>query len=165
MATAVWSDLKSALCQLIEVDYDAVEAYRAATDRLRDAAAKATLTAFMADHGRHISEVGAELSAMGGEPPRGPDIRRVLAQGKVVIAGLFGDQAVLRAMKANEDDTNTAYERAAARSDLTPTLESLLRRNLDDERRHRVWIANRLKSRPEETSRGVPPRGMPPSAW
>jgi hypothetical protein len=58
--------------------------------------------------------------------------------------------AVLRAMKSNEDDTNTAYERAAARSDLTLELQALLRRSLDDERRHRAWIVNALRVWPTE---------------
>jgi len=152
MATTVglYGNLTSVLHELIELDYDAVEAYRAAIDRLTDATAKAALTEFMADHRRHINELGVRLSAMGSEPPRGPDAKRILTQGKVVIAGLFGDQAVLRAMKSNEDDTNTAYERVAARSDLTLELQALLRRNLDDERRHRAWIVNALRTWPTE---------------
>jgi hypothetical protein len=44
----------------------------------------------------------------------------------------------LEPLKANEDDTNTAYERAVevARGNAA---EQVLRGGLDDERRHRNW--------------------------
>jgi hypothetical protein len=56
-----------------------------------------------------------------------------------------GDRAILRAMKTNEDDTNTAYERATGRADLTPTIRDVLTRALADERRHRQYIEQRLE--------------------
>jgi rubrerythrin len=148
MATMVGQhgDLNTVLRQLVSLDYDAVEAYRAAIDRLSDTEAKAALSGFMKDHERHIEEVGALIRTRGGDPPKGPDAKRILTQGKVVIAGLFGDRPILMAMKTNEDDTNTAYDRAASRADLTPEAQLLLRRNLDDERRHRAWIEQRLAS-------------------
>jgi uncharacterized protein (TIGR02284 family) len=148
MATMVGlhGDLASVLHQLIELDYDAVSAYEAAIERLKDADAKTALTGFKQDHERHVQEVGAQLRAMGGNPPRGPDVKRVLTEGKVVIAGLMGDRAILIAMKTNEDDTNRAYERATSRADLSPELRLLLARNLDDERRHRIWIEQHHRS-------------------
>jgi uncharacterized protein (TIGR02284 family) len=146
MATMVGlhGDVKSILHQLIELDYDAAEAYQAAIDRLKDTDAKLALAGFKRDHERHVQEVGAQLEAMGGEPPRGPDLKRVLTEGKVVIAGMMGDRAILIAMKSNEDDTNTAYERVTSRNDLSPELLLLLRKNLEDERRHRSWIEQRV---------------------
>ena len=55
-------------------------------------------------------------------------VTTVLTKGKVVLGGLIGDNAVLQAMKTNEDDTNTAYERA-----------------LGDERRHRDWMVETIR--------------------
>jgi uncharacterized protein (TIGR02284 family) len=147
MATMVGkqADVKDLLYQLVELDYDAVAAYDAAIARLKDGEAKSELEGFKRDHERHVQEVGDQLRLLGSEPPTGPDVKRVLTQGKVVIAGLMGDRAVLMAMKTNEDDTNTAYERATARADLAPELRALLQRNLEDERRHRGSIERRLQ--------------------
>ena len=80
MATMVGaqSDLKSVLYQLVALDYDAVDAYQAAIDRLKDAESKSALTGFKRDHERHVQEVGAALRALGGDPPHGPDAKRVL---------------------------------------------------------------------------------------
>jgi rubrerythrin len=143
-------DLKSVLHQIIELDYDAVAAYDAAIQRLKDTEAKAALTGFKSDHERHVREVGEELRTLGGDPPRGPDVKRVLTEGKVVIAGLIGDKAILSAMKTNEDDTNTGYERVTSRTDLTPQLQTLLHGNLEDERRHKAWIEQRIRSMSSE---------------
>ena len=49
---------------------------------------------------------------MGRTPPKEGDMKALLTKGKVVIAGLMGDEAILQAMRTNEADTNTAYERA-----------------------------------------------------
>jgi uncharacterized protein (TIGR02284 family) len=150
MATFVGmrGDVKTILFELIELEFDAVAAYDAAVTRLKDGEAKAALVGFRDDHERHVKEVGEQLQLLGGEPPKGPDAKRVLTEGKVVIAGLIGDRAILRAMKTNEDDTNKAYDRMTARQDLNADLLALMKRNLEDERRHRAWIEDRLKGKP-----------------
>ena len=57
----------------------------------------------------------------------------------------MGDKAILIAMKTNEDDTNTAYERATQHKDMTAEMKRVLNSNLSDERRHRTWIEQTLK--------------------
>ena len=47
-------------------------------------------------------------------------------------------------MKSNEDATNAAYEKATREPTITIRLRGLLERNLNDERRHRAWIEQRL---------------------
>ncbi len=61
-----------------------------------------------------------------------------------MLGGLVGDRVVLAAMKTNEDDTNTAYERAVAHPAVTPDVLTVLEQNLSDERRHRDWIEKRI---------------------
>jgi len=139
-------DLNSLLEQLIELDYDAVEAYDAAIERLAGAPLRETMGGFRKDHLRHIEELSAILRQSGREPPSGPDAKRLLASGKVVIAGLIGDRAILMAMKTNEDDTNTAYERAAGNTVVPAGVKQILQRGLADERRHRAWIEQQVDS-------------------
>jgi uncharacterized protein (TIGR02284 family) len=146
MATMVGTqkNLVDALDALLELDYDAIEAYKAAIDRVDDADDKAHLRTFLADHQRHVSELRPIITRLGGSPSEGPDVKQWLTKGKVVIMALAGDKAVMMAMKTNEDDTNAAYERVTARDDLTPDIRTVLERNLGDERRHREWIEARL---------------------
>jgi uncharacterized protein (TIGR02284 family) len=137
-------DLPSLLDALLELDFDAIEAYRAAIARLGDSDDRAQLATFMADHERHTRDLRPLVVALGKQPSTGADIKQLLTKGKVIIASLVGDKAILMAMKTNEDDTNTAYERAMARDDLTPDVRVVIERNLGDERKHRAWIEARL---------------------
>jgi rubrerythrin len=143
--TGLQTDLVKLLKSIIELDYDAIEAYEAAIERIENGSDKAQLSMFMADHRRHVSDLSLIMKEMGEEPPTGPDIKRVLTKGKVVLGSLIGDKAILVAMRTNEADTNTAYERAMARDDLTPHLRAVFEMNLLDERRHRNWIEERLR--------------------
>jgi uncharacterized protein (TIGR02284 family) len=147
MATTVGTEstLEDLLKDLIMLDYDAADAYQAATDRLENVRFK-QLTQFKGDHLRHIDELGQILSGMGRTVPKEGDMKSILAKGKVVIAGLIGDRAILEAMRTNEADTNTAYERAVNHDDVSSTARSVLQHGLQDERRHCEWILETQKT-------------------
>lgn len=150
MATTVGTqtDLNELLESLIELDFDAAEAYEAAIDRLDDPERKRKLGEFRADHLRHTNELGKILQDSGRTPPSGGDFKRMLTKGKVVMAALAGDKAILKAMKTNEDDTNTAYERAVNNDIVPAQVRDTLRGGLADERRHRDWIVSEIAKMP-----------------
>jgi uncharacterized protein (TIGR02284 family) len=147
MATQIGSekDIVSLLNDLTALDYDAIEAYEAAIARLGDQRDKDQLRLFMGDHQRHTVDLADYVSKYGSKPVTKGDFKRVLTKGKVVLAALAGDKAVLEAMKSNEDDTNAAYERAGARQGLPASIRETLNRSLADERRHRAWIEQRIQ--------------------
>jgi bacterioferritin (cytochrome b1) len=134
--------LESLLEDLVQLDYDAAAAYEAAINRLQEA----RLREFKGDHLRHIAELGDILVEMGRTPPKEGDMKGLLTRGKVVIGGLMGDKAILRAMRTNEADTNIAYERAVAFHGLSTDTRDVLERGLADERRHCEWILEQLKT-------------------
>lgn len=130
---------------LMALDYDAIEAYQAAIDRLQETSYRAEMAAFMSDHQRHVRELEPVIRSMGGNPPTGPDSTKgLMAKGKVFMANLAGDEAILKAMQTNEDDTNTAYERALERA--PAEAQDILMRGRADERRHRDWIVSTLEA-------------------
>jgi uncharacterized protein (TIGR02284 family) len=129
---------------LLDVERDAIEAYRAAAQRLAEPRDRARIVGFMEDHLRHVEELSALVRGASGEPARRGDVKQILARGKVVILSLLGDRLVLEAMKANESDVLTAYEGAIERADLPDNIRAVLRRNLAGERRHVDWIVDRL---------------------
>lgn len=143
------------LNDLIELDFDAIEAYTAAVARLKNPDYRYQLEAFCGDHERHTRNLSVLVRRMGGEPAKGPDAMRLLTKGKVVIGALVGDYAILLAMRANEEVTNKRYEVAlAADGNLDAETRSTLESNLADERRHREWIAQQLKNEEREGSEG-----------
>ena len=148
MATTVGTEttLESLLEDLVQLDFDAADAYEAAINRLQEARFRDRLREFKGDHLRHIDEISDILKKMGRTPPNQGDMKSYLTQGKVVMGGLLGDRAILQAMKTNEADTNTAYERAVNFKGLSTDTLDVLQRGLADERRHCEWILQELKT-------------------
>lgn len=142
--TGTETTLIGLLNDLIQLDFDAIEAYKAAIGRVDNLSDRSQLASFLEDHQRHIQDLTPLVLELRGEPAQEGDIKQVLTKGKVVIGGLLGDRMVLEAMKTNEGDTNTAYERAASRTDVPAHMRAVLAKNLADERRHRDWIVQRL---------------------
>jgi uncharacterized protein (TIGR02284 family) len=140
------STLESLLEDLVQLDYDAADAYEAAINRLQESRFRTRLHEFRGDHLRHVDEISEILRRMGRTPPQQGDMKSYLTQGKVVLGGLMGDKAILQAMRTNEADTNTAYERAVAFNGLDAVTGQVLQRGLEDERRHREWILAELKT-------------------
>ncbi len=56
-----------------------------------------------------------------------------------MIAELGGDDAILKAMKMNEEVTNKSYEEMVDEP-FPVTIKLILQNGLADERRHRAWL-------------------------
>ena len=143
------ADLVKALNNIIELDFDAIEAYRKAIESIdNDDTARSKLGAFLQDHERHTRNLAPFVQQLGGTPATEADYKAILTKGKVAMAKIMGDRAVLMAMKTNEDETNMAYEQVNQRDDIDgiPGLRDTLRQNLADERRHREWIETRIRA-------------------
>lgn len=141
-------DFHKMLSKLIALDFDAMQAYQAAIQRIESAPTRKVLTEFMADHARHSQDLGRILVEAGKSSPPNGDLRRLWTKGRVVVAGFAGDQAILQALKQHEDHTNLAYERAADHPEIPDSLRDALRQALDDERRHRAWFERQLAGSP-----------------
>ena len=141
------SDLVDMLNNLIQLDYDAIDAYDAAIDRLDSAEYKARLKEFREDHARHTRDVGAVVTELGGKAAKQGGAKSMLTRGKVMMADPMGDTAILQAMKSNEDDTNPAYERAVKAAEGASAAATVLRAGLEDERRYRTWIEQAIAGR------------------
>jgi uncharacterized protein (TIGR02284 family) len=144
------SQLIEHLNRLIELDLDAIEAYEAAIARLNDPSDKAQLERFREDHRRHTAELSSAVEEVGGTAATRPDFKRVLTKGKVVVAGLVGDRAVLTAMKSNEETTTKTYDKATREAGVPIRVKTLLERNFADEQKHLAWIEQRLAQNTSE---------------
>jgi rubrerythrin len=149
MATMVGTQksFTQAIKELVELDYDALEAYESAINNLENPEYKKKFEEFKLDHQRHITELSAFLSRCNETAPGGPDnMKKVLVKGKVELASLFGDQNILSAMLSNEEDTNTAYERINARigESADKEIAKIIADGLADERKHKDWIQSNI---------------------
>jgi rubrerythrin len=143
------SGLVLSLNHLIVTDYDAIEAYEAAIERVTGDEDRRTLRSFLADHQRHIEKLSELVRQEGDAPADHADLKRLLTKGKVVVGGLMGEEAVFRAMLSNEALTNDVYEHFGLPRELPSSTRLLLAHCLDDERRHREWLERRLTMTPK----------------
>lgn len=135
------SNFEEALKDLIELEFDAKEAYETAIQKLENQEYKTILTSFMKDHIQHINEITDLLKKNNIVAPKGPDFsKKLLAKGKVILGSLIGDNSILMAMRSNEIDTNTAYERLTIHDNIWPSARDILDRALKDEHRHKKWF-------------------------
>jgi rubrerythrin len=128
---------------LVQLDKAAIEAYSAAIERIENVEYKQQLTSFREDHVEHTRALGTWLRAHQEDAPQSGGLKETLTTGKVALAGLMGDKQILMAMKTNEDDTNTAYERAVNHRE-AGGIRATFEKNLGDERRHRSWMESVL---------------------
>ena len=142
MATTVGTEktIEDLVRNLILLERDAIAAYETTIERLSDAEAKRQIGEFLQDHHRHLSELDTIAGTLAIESPREGDAKQYLTTGKVALAGTMGDGAILKAMKTNEDDTVSAYERASRHEDAIPESRAVFERAHQDELRHRAWM-------------------------
>tara|TARA_B100002049_G_C16063196_1_gene369091 strand:+ start:1250 stop:1717 length:468 start_codon:yes stop_codon:yes gene_type:complete len=130
------------LKELCHLDFDAVAAYEASLDRIKDDSLKGKIREFYNDHVEHIKSLIELLIQNEEDKVTGTDVKKLLTKGKVVIAGLINDEAILKAMDINEKVTTEAYEKALKHDDLTANERSVLEAHWEDEKRHKEWFSN-----------------------
>lgn len=142
MATTVGneSNISGLVTDLIYLERDAIAAYESTIEKLSDRALSEQVQHFLADHNQHLAVLNEMARELGTDAPREGDMKEMLTTGKIALANLMGDAAILKAMKTNEDDTVTAYERAARHGDAVPKSRAFFEKALADEQRHRDWM-------------------------
>ena len=127
---------------LLLLEHDAIAAYQTTIDRLESVTYKRKIAEFKTDHDRHVQELTQLAVSLGATPHREGDAKQMLTTGKVALASMLGDGAILTAMRSNEEDTVTAYERASRHEQATPEARRIFERAHADELRHREWMSN-----------------------
>lgn len=125
---------------LLYLEHDAIAAYDSCIERLDDQTLSAKISEFKQDHLQHVEVLNEMARELGIDAPVEGDMKQMLTTGKVALADLMGDKAVLKAMKTNEDDTVTAYERASGHEDAIPKSKAFVTKAHEDELRHRAWM-------------------------
>ncbi|SDG36984.1 DUF2383 domain-containing protein [Sulfitobacter delicatus] len=125
---------------LLILEHDAIAAYDTTIERLDSAEYRQQIESFRRDHEAHVQELGRIADSLGVEKPMEGDMKQWLTTGKVALADIAGDDAILKAMKSNEDDTVAAYQQALDNAVADAELRPVIEQGLADERRHRSWM-------------------------
>ncbi len=135
------TDMASLIENFILLEHDAIAAYDATIERLSNPEYKAQIAEFRNDHLRHLDDLTQLAARYGANVPTEGDMKEILTTGKIKLANLTGDDAViLQAMSSNETDTITAYSNGCENSVVPPEERMIFERGLADERRHKEWM-------------------------
>ena len=132
------------LKDLVSLDYAAIEGYEAAIKGIKNEKYKNVLEGFKNDHERHINAISHFLKKKGYNCPTGPGMKKLLIQGKVILATFAGDIAILKATRGNEVMMNEAYEKINTYNDVPSDIQKILREGYQDENNHLLWIEEEL---------------------
>lgn len=154
------SDLEAnvrTLNDLIQLDYDAVQAYEQAIERVDadDVDVRVDLDSFRQDHERHISDLQNAVRVLGGQP-KDPsrDLKGLLLEGLTALRSATGTLGALKAMRMNEKVTNKSYSKAADIR-LPFAAREVVARNFDDERRHLSVIKAHIARLDEDAAQEI----------
>jgi uncharacterized protein (TIGR02284 family) len=136
------SDVIEVFNDLIQLDRDAIVAYDRAIEACEHAPIRERLASFRDDHARHVVDLSAHVTSLGGIAARTRDLKGKLIEGFTAVTSM-GDQSALLAMRGNEELTNRQYQ-AALDESLTSEARAIVERNYADEQRHLAWIKDAL---------------------
>lgn len=141
-------EIAKKLSSLVQLDIDAVYAYKEAIEKIDEPQVREHLTMYRQDHERHISELSVEIRRFGETPPEfSLDFKGYLIKGFTSLRSATGTKGALKAMHTNEKLTNKEYE-AAKYWDLPPDLKQMIALAREDERRHLEYIERALEEKP-----------------
>jgi rubrerythrin len=140
------SNFGKQLVALAQLDVDAVRAYTQAIEKIDVDEIRGRLEHFRRDHERHIQDLTPHIEALGEQPPaHTPDVKGVLIEGMTALRSITGTEGALKAMRMNEQLTNSRYE-AALQSEMPSEVRAVVEKNREDERRHLQYIDHCLKN-------------------
>jgi len=134
------SSIEKLVTNLIYLERDAIAAYESTIERLDDKTLSSQVESFRQDHLQHLDVLNEMARELAIDAPTEGDMKQMLTTGKIAMADMMGDGAILKAMKTNEDDTVTAYERASQHQEAIPKSKAFFEKALADEQRHRAWM-------------------------
>lgn len=134
------ADFGMALQDLVELEYDAIEAYNSAINRVQNAQYRVQLAEFRSNHEKHVQKLSEFLNNASKKVPANKPGLGGLAKNKVMLGNIIGDKAVLLAMLSHEIDTNKAHLRLLEHEEIWPTVVDILRRGVIEQRRHKAWF-------------------------
>jgi uncharacterized protein (TIGR02284 family) len=144
------------LNELIRFDFDAIGAYDAAINDIKEMTIRDPLKEFRGDHERHVMSLSEIVRRLGGAPVEHSGVAGVVRKTMTKVAGLGGTELTLKAMRSNEEVLNKTYAHHLS-LDFPEDIKEIIRHNYGDEQRHLAWIDQALQNRLWESGVGAHP--------
>jgi uncharacterized protein (TIGR02284 family) len=129
-------ELAHTLNHLLHLGYDLHGAYKTALARIQDPALRESLEHLDDSHEGYLEALSTCVENLGKKATTSGDLHGILERGRVILGDLSGDQGILRAMAANEEEMCAAYKEALNHPGLPAEVSTVISRALAHETRH-----------------------------
>jgi demethoxyubiquinone hydroxylase (CLK1/Coq7/Cat5 family) len=135
------------LCDLSQLDIDAVNAYETALKHIDDPKIHQEIEQFRQDHLTHVKDLNNLIQKYGGTPPEfTKDLKGYGIEMMTALRSIVGMKGALKAMKTNEILVNKKYAQSFENTGIFPEdIRSLIQKNYGDEKRHLTYIEDALR--------------------
>lgn len=133
------------LCDLAQLDIDAVHACEQASKSIGHDRVLSNVNGMRDAHMRHIDNLSVTIKQLGGEPPEATkDLKGFFMKGYTSLLSLAGTMGALQAMKTNENLVTKSYEKVLQEKELPVDIRTVLEENFSDVKRHLRYIDSAL---------------------
>lgn len=144
--SASTTEVVKGLNDLLQLDHDAIGAYRIAIEKLENRDWAMQISGYLNDHERHVRELTEVIAELGAKPMNEPHATGPFKQALQSLGGMAGDKGLLLAWRANELQVRSKYDRYASKAMFWPDpIKALVDRNALDEERHYRWVVGVLE--------------------
>jgi rubrerythrin len=140
------SEILEGLNDLLQLDHDAIGAYRIAIEKLENRDWAMQISGYLTDHERHVRELTEAIVGLAGTPMNEPHATGPFKQALQSLGAVGGDKGLLMAWRTNELQVRSKYDRYASKAVFWPDrVKALIDRNALDEERHYRWVVGVLE--------------------
>src|SRR4051812_9877677 len=132
------------LNDLIQIDQDALEAYRNAATRL-EADDRSDMEDLIRGTEDRLDRLGIWVTRLGGHTPSRRNFEAKLAGHVVAASAWLGDRTMLGSVLAMVDRALEHYQRAVSHQGSPPEVMRILQAGLDEQEAQRAWLVRRLR--------------------
>jgi rubrerythrin len=146
------SEVCAVLNELIQMDYDAIVAYRQAIDHIDVSAVRDQLMVYQNDHVRHTLNLSDIVRRLSEQPcERDGNTTELVTEGFAAVGSSAGTDEALNAMCANEKLVSKKYRQYAALP-MPTDIRAQVELNYHDEQRHLSYIELKLSQKTASSS-------------
>lgn len=151
MASSIGTEktLGEMLNSLVELNHDCISAYESALTRVDREDYRVRLRAMASDLRRHLDELKPVVGPLTTNVSDSPSPKELLTKGRVVLAGLVGDQAIIGALRQNQQEVLRALQAAVNYEGNTAQTRTMLQAHLQTETGHVHWLEGHANNPPE----------------
>ncbi|MAZ43709.1 MAG: hypothetical protein CMF48_00825 [Legionellales bacterium] len=134
-----------AVRHLLAVEYDAIESYQAARNRIQEKEYKETIEDHIKEHQEFVKKLEGFMQKHHFTFETGPSGKQMLSIGRIALAKLIDDKSVLRALISVEKASKKACEQMKTFEENDKSSHTLFKKGVAHFDAHEKWLSDHIQ--------------------